>query len=338
VDLASARSLVIVKPSSLGDVVHALPVASFLKRAHPHLEVRWLVNSELSPLLEGNPDVAGTIEFPRREMRGWSAGWRAVRFGLVLRRLPPADVVCDLQGLLRSALMAKQLRPRWSVGLRGAREGAGWFYDLRVPVDPGAHAVERYLALPRALGVACPAGEAAFPLPVGEPVAGLPGGYVALHPFAKGGGKALAGDQVRRFCEALAPVPVAVVGKPDTATNRTGWQLPANATDLSGATSLAQLVSVLRGAAFVVSTDSGPAHLAAAVNPRLLAIHTWTDPQKVGPFPPGPVVWKAGVIAPRGDLPAGVCARAEQPDSAALAAIAEYVHARLGGAPRQGGG
>jgi ADP-heptose:LPS heptosyltransferase len=252
--------------------------------------------------------------------------------------LPPAEVVFDLQGLLRSALMAKQLQPRWSIGLSGAREGAAWLYDLRVPVDPGAHAVERYLALPRAFGVPCPSGQAAFPLPAGQPVAGLPGGYVALHPYAKGEGKALSAGQVRRLCEALAPVPVVVVGKPDTATNRGGLDLPANATDLSGATSLAQLVSLLRGAAFVVSTDSGPAHLAAAVNPRLLAIHTWTDPRRVGPFPQGPVVWKAGAIAPRDELPPELCVRESQPGDAALEAVAGYVLARLAAGPEPGGG
>ena len=69
-DLSRCSSVLIVKPSSLGDIIHTLPVVRCLKRAYPHLHLRWLCNSEWAPLLEGNGDLDEVVPFPRSRFRG----------------------------------------------------------------------------------------------------------------------------------------------------------------------------------------------------------------------------------------------------------------------------
>jgi heptosyltransferase I len=86
---------------------------------------------------------------------------------------------------------------------------------------------------------------------------------------------------------------------------------------------------VLRRARFCISVDSGPMHIAAAVNDRTLGLHTWSDPRRVGPYNPRAWVWKAGRIARRTDFSDAEC-RAETTISAAAGReIAAFVAAEL---------
>lgn len=82
-DLAQFRSVFLIKPSSLGDIVHTLPSAHFIKRAYPHLELRWMCNPEWMPLLEGNPDLTEVVPFPVVNSRAWPL-CRGSTNGLVL--------------------------------------------------------------------------------------------------------------------------------------------------------------------------------------------------------------------------------------------------------------
>ncbi len=85
----------------------------------------------------------------------------------------------------------------------------------------------------------------------------------------------------------------------------------------------------MRRAKFCISVDSGPMHIAAAVNPRTLGIHTWSDPRKVGPYPPGVHVWKTGRIAKRGEFTAAECLGDASVDDAAAQDIGAWVCAEL---------
>ena len=108
-DLTAMRSLVVVKPSSLGDIVHTLPAVALIKRAHPQLSIRWVVRTEFMALLDGNPDLDGLIEFPRRAMRGPLGVIKLFGWARRTLRSPAApDLLIDFQGLARSAVMAKR--------------------------------------------------------------------------------------------------------------------------------------------------------------------------------------------------------------------------------------
>ena len=284
------RSLLLIKPGSMGDVIHALPVAAAIRDAWAEVDLTWVVDPRWAPLLEGNPAVSSVRLFPRQDFRG-PAGWlRAVRwYGALLGTRP--DIVVDLQGLLRSALMAACCRAKLVAGLSDAREGAGFFYSRTARTLSDEHAVSRYLRCLPLLGISVPERPEFF-IPPGKPPS-LPGGYVVLHPFARGAGKSMDAGSIRAFVSEFAKskTGVVIVGVGESPDS-----LPADVIDLAGRTSLAELIGVLRGARFVVSVDSGPMHLAAAIGVPLLGVHTWSDPRLVGPFSKAAWVWQGGEL------------------------------------------
>ena len=294
IDLSAPKEILVVKPSSLGDIVHTLPAVAAIKTRWPDAHLRWIVNPEWAPLLEGNPHVDEVVIFPRSDFRGVRGMMRIAPWARAVRERINADLVLDFQGLLRSALISKLCRGEGGriVGLSDAREGARHFYDERVDVSGCTHAVDRYLALIRALGVEVPE-KLEWPLPADRAQLPFDPGYpfVLLHPFSRGEGKSLRVSEIEAFCRELAPTRVVIAGR---------WEgtLPPieNAMDVLKRTSLPELISLLRRAAFVVSVDSGPMHIAAALTPLLVSIHTWSDPAKVGPYNPAAWIWKDAAL------------------------------------------
>lgn len=325
VDLTRFQSVLVVKPSSLGDIVHTLPAAHFIKKAHPHLQLRWLCNPEWMPLLESNPDLAGTIPFPRGEFRGALSPLKfflwARRLNAQSRELP--EITLDFQGLLRSALISLARGSDPVIGMSDAREGAAFLQRATVTVDKEAHAVDRYLTLVRALGVAASADAVEFPLPAGTPPDGveLPAEFLVLHPFSRGRGKSLSPASIQALCDCLAPRPIVIVGKCGDEPAFAG----AHVTSLLNRTTLPELIWILRQAHACVSVDSGPMHIAAALQPRTLGIHTWSDPRRVGPYPPKAVVWKAGRIGKRDTFTEAEASDARQVETGDSRRIADYV-------------
>ncbi|HEY8901191.1 MAG TPA: glycosyltransferase family 9 protein [Chthoniobacterales bacterium] len=287
----SPASILLIKPGSLGDVVHALPVAAALHRAWPAATLTWVIDPRWASVLADNPAVAALLPFDRQNYRGPAGLLRAGRWLLGLRNRRP-DLAIDLQGLLRSALIARATRPGRIVGLSDAREGATAFYEAAAPVHARQHAVDRYLAVLPLLGLDIPAAPG-FPLGPGEPI-DAPDHFLLLHPYARGAGKSLTGEQIVALAERLAPATVVLAGVGTAPAN-----LPANVVDFTNRTTLPQLIHLLRRTRAVVSVDSGPMHLAAAVGARLLSIHTWSDPQKVGPYSENAWIWQGGELRPQ---------------------------------------
>lgn len=317
------EKLLLIKPGSMGDVIHALPCVAAIRQAWPQTQITWLVDDRWQPLLEGNPNITSTRVFPRRQFRGL-AGLRAVPWALNLRKLRP-DLVLDLQGLLRSALMARLSGATRIVGLSDAREGAGWFYTKTTPVVAGEHAVRRYLRSLDSLGIPIPA-TLDFSLPTGTRPASWTNEqpFILLHPFARGAGKSLTETDVAALCARLQPYPVVVAG-----IGEMSIALPGNTTNLLGRTSLSEMIWLLRAARFVVSVDSGPMHIAAAVNPRLLSIHTWSDPRLVGPFNEAAWIWQGGQIR-RQSLQPGEIKTPVPFASEHIPKLAEWLKAEIG--------
>jgi heptosyltransferase I len=293
----SYDSILVIKPSSLGDIVHTLPAVAAIHDAHPTATITWVMNPEFTPLLRGNPDVNHIHGFPRRDFSGLGA---PVKFGpwfKETRKLKP-DLALDFQGLLRSAFIARASGAKQVYGMSDGREGSRFFYSKTAKVNKREHAVERYLKLAELAGAKI--GEALrCPLPTGDPLPRFDEypPFILLHPFARGSGKSLTNKLIKEICVAFAPTRVVVVGK-------TGRQIDVaeNCVELTNQTSLLQLVRLIRVAKFVISVDSGPMHIAAAVNDRLLSIHTWTNPRRVGPYNPDAWIWKHGTIARVSDL------------------------------------
>jgi heptosyltransferase-1 len=292
------KSILIIKPSSLGDVVHTLPAVAAIREANPGAEVTWVINPEWTTLLRGNPDIDHVHIFPRGEFRGLSAPRRLWPWLQKTKMLRP-DVAFDFQGLLRSALIGRISRPRELWGMSDAREGSRLFYHRIAKVDRRAHAVDRYLRLAEAFGVAIPK-QLRFPLPTGDALPRFDAypPFVLLHPFARGARKSLSNSVIENFCRALEPARVVLVGH--TARRITPLD---NCVNLANQTTLLQLIWLIRAAHFTMSVDSGPMHIAAAVTSQLLSIHTWSDPRRVGPYNPDAWIWKNGELLRVQDLP-----------------------------------
>src|SRR5690349_15964940 len=154
-NLAPQRVL-IIKPSAIGDVVHTLPILRLVRNKWPAAKIAWLVTPACAGLLDGHPLLDEVILFDRKRFAGlWRSPrlfgeWRAFTRGLRERRF---DLVLDLQGLFRSAWLARKTRAPVRVGFANARELAWLFYTHRVPIDTmEQHAIDRYLKLSRHIG------------------------------------------------------------------------------------------------------------------------------------------------------------------------------------------
>jgi len=197
----------------------------------------------------------------------------------------------DLQCLLRSGVMTACCGAKSVFGLDDSREGARFFYTNKIRVRRDEHAVRRYLRAIPALGID-PSTPWQWNLPAGEPCRTFSPTepYIILHPFSRGAGKSMDTAAIRAFVKAFQnKCQVLLVG---SGSSGEGFDV----VDLLGKTNLLELIGLLRGAKFVVSVDSGPMHLAAALDVPLLSIHTWSDPRLVGPYSEAAWIWQGGEI------------------------------------------
>lgn len=277
--MTSPRFL-IVKPSSLGDVVHALPTVARIRRQFPDAHIAWLINRNLASLLQRSPVLDELILFDRDQ---------PCRFPALLKQLCARrfDVVVDLQGLLRSGLMTWATRAPRRIGLSDAREGARLFYTEIVPV-PRTHAVHRYLKAAERLG--CAGGPVEFPLGV-QPLRRE--GWIAIHPFARWPTKEW-GDH--RFAELIRRLPRERVVLTGTAAERSRVERMApGCRNEAGNTDLFQLAELYARCAVLITNDSGPMHLAVAVGTPVIALFGPTDSALTGPYGGRHVVLRADV-------------------------------------------
>ena len=261
--------VLLIKPSSFGDVIHTLPIAHAL-RHHPGIEaLDWVVNTEYKSLLENNPDVTRLITFPRHQVFGRSL----LNFLSELRR-EFYDWVIDFQGLFRSGVMTQLARGKRKIGMSDSREGARFFYSEVIPISAN-HAVERYQQVLQNLGVKC--GSLIFPLPKPVEIEGVPNSFILIHPSSRWPTKELPEKLVIDLVKQLAPKPILIVGQGKA------WNLPG-VIDFTNRTSLKELIGLIQKAEAVISTDSGPMHVAAALNKPLVALFGPTSPVKTGPW------------------------------------------------------
>lgn len=295
---AAPSSILVIKPSSLGDIVHTLPAVALIRDAYPEADITWVINPEWAPLLRGNKSVDHVHIFPRGDLGSFGMSKHLLPWLRAAGRLQP-DVAFDFQGLLRSALIGRMSHPREFYGMSDAREGARLFYQHIAQVDRNLHAVERYLFLVETFGVAVKR-PLRFPLPTGDRVERFDEDepFVLLHPFARGQKKSLSDLAVEEFCHALAPHRVVLVGR-----TKRALPVPDNCVNLLNHTTILQLIWLIRRARFTVSVDSGPMHIAAALTNQVISIHTWSDPRKVGPYNQDAWVWKNGELFRVRDLP-----------------------------------
>jgi heptosyltransferase-1 len=317
------RKILLIKLSAVGDVVQTFPVLNKLRRRYPNAQIDWLVTPAIAELLQHNSAISNVIEFFRDEWSApWRPTPYVSTARLVAKlRAAEYDLVLDLQGQFRSAAFAFASgspvrigfdKPRadvWSAlsrkipeeakkhAWRGAREASWLAYTDHIIVPTlDVHPVERYLGVAPMLGLDDGTADFSFPIPQEADariaalldyyditntrlVAMAPGtnwetkewrrdGFaeVARNVLKKGFAVTLVGSEhERELCGEVA-------------------KLAPGAINLAGETTLSELAALLARAAICVSNDSGPMHLAVALNRPVVGIFGPTDPVWAGPY------------------------------------------------------
>jgi heptosyltransferase-1 len=296
--------ILIVKPSSFGDIVMTLPALALLRRKHPGAELGWFVNAEFAGLLDGHPMLARLHVWDRGRrgsIAGFVRGAASLRHVLREVRALHYDVAYDFQGLFRSGVVTKRSGAPVRIGFNDARELSTAFYTDKRTVPAGlAHAVDRYRALvdPQATD------KVEFPLAIDENARaeaqallaelGLQAGepFVAINPAARWPSKQWPPERFGAAAARLhqhAGLRSVCIGsasfrKEADAVAKAGGEAVLDAT---GRTSLKGLAALLQHAGFLLTNDSGPMHLAVAVGTPVVALFGPTDPAKIGPYGPG---------------------------------------------------
>jgi heptosyltransferase I len=317
------KKILLIKLSAVGDVVHTIPVLNKLRRRYPRAQLDWLVTPAIAELLRHNPAITNIIEFEREAWsQPWRLAPFAsyARLASVLRRTA-YDLVIDMHGQFRTAALTLATgaparigfdRPRarvWDASPRkfpeqarkhawqGAREGSWLAYTHHIPVPTlDLHAVDRYLNVGSILGLDQEPADFSFPIPqsANSRVDSLrhqhgagrahiailaPGtiwetkhwgsdkfAKVATHFMARGFAVVLIGSQRERaVCEVVA-------------------SLAPGAVNFAGITSLTELAALIRQSAICITNDSGPMHLAVALDRPVISIFGPTDPIWIGPY------------------------------------------------------
>jgi lipopolysaccharide heptosyltransferase I len=288
--------ILILKPSSLGDVVQALPVLRLLKLHWPGSEIFWWVDSRLASLLEYDPDLTGVVRFERHRWaspRHWPEMWRSIRW----MRQQAFDLVIDLQCLARSGAFAWLANGKLLVGLDETREGARGYYDLVARrASFHTHAVDWYLETLRFLNVPVHwnfkwmAVRASAAADVKRKWQTDSARWIVLQPGARWENKrwptAHYTELVRRLVATRPDFNFAVLGSQEDQEMgaRVARADSQKCLDLTGKLSLPEMVEWIRLCELMITNDTGPMHVAAALDKPLVAIFGPTEPTRTGPY------------------------------------------------------
>jgi len=317
-------NILIVKLSAIGDVIHTLPSLAALRELYPEAHITWVVEEAAAGLVNNHP-LLNAVLISRR--KSWIKYLRKGEFSRPLRemraflrelRKRPYDLVIDFHGLLKSALIVLLSGGKRKLGYDSLQELSGLFYNEKIPEDMNKHAVDRYLDFPRHLGAKI--AKAQFILPSDNAaqtrIQSLLEKYhlenkkfIAVNPVAYWETKLWDDEKFAGLADSIKTklnMEVVFTGSAKESIEKITTRMQAKAVNLAGETTLPELAYLYQKALLLVTTDSGPMHLAAAVGTPVVALFGPTDPQRTGPYGDGHVIIRI-------DLPCSPCLRKECP-------------------------
>lgn len=287
--------------SAMGDILHALPAVTALRQAHPEWEIGWAVEPQWKPLLATEDATVRGTSMPlvdrvhvvpaRRWARSLASPRTFSEIGRVRRELRAQqyDVCVDLQGAVRSAIIARWSHAERLIGEDSPREHiARWFFTERTKTR-GVHVIEQAIEVMNVVaGDALPFVQPLFPMDAeAERKADLlPRPFVLLNPGAGWGAKRWPADRYAEVAKKLSQAGYAVLINQGPGEERIATDINALSEGVAEPmqSSIAELISVTRRAALVVGGDTGPVHLASALGRPVVGIFGPTDPARNGPF------------------------------------------------------
>lgn len=292
------KNILIIKPSSLGDIVLALPALSSLRKSFPDAEISWLIRPDFVPLLENNPDLDEIILFDRK-LFGKPAGLNSLLALIKKLRNSNFDAIFDFQGLFRTAAFARLSGCKHCFGMANAREFAPIFYTHKIPQDnQSVHLVDFYLKIVKAAGGQTT--NPVFNLPVDSAAEKSVQKLLDLHVVKKDNYAVLIPGSAHkdkcwpaeRFAEIADKIYfgyhfyIVATGSASEfpMVDRVTKLSTVPVTNLAGKTTLKELVALLKNARLVISNDTGPGHIAAALNVPLVMIFGRANPARLAPY------------------------------------------------------
>lgn len=306
-------NILIVKLSAIGDVIHTLPSLAALRRLYPDAHITWVVEEAAADLVVNHPHLDRVLIFPRKRWMAdfkkgqVSAAWRGVQSFVSALQNRSYDLVIDFHGLLKSSVVVFLSKGKRKLGYDSWQELSGLFLNEKIPEDMNKHAVDRYLDFPRYLGA--PASPAEFILPLGPEAeagsdallaaAGLERAkFIAVNAVALWETKLWENAKFAALADAIQgklKIPVVFTGGDRESLASIVSAMNTPGINLGGQTRLPELACLYKKALAVVTTDSGPMHLAAAVGAPVVALFGPTDPKRTGPYGAGHTVIRSGL-------------------------------------------
>ncbi|MBN1795933.1 MAG: lipopolysaccharide heptosyltransferase I [Sedimentisphaerales bacterium] len=293
------KRILIIKPSALGDLIQVLPVLSVLRKTYPDSEIYWMVRNEFASLIQNHPDLTDVILFDRKFLgKAW---WNPKALGAIFKLISQLrkfkfDVVLDFQGLFRTAGLAFLSGSKRRFGPANAREFGHIFYTKKVKQDKSTiHLVDYYMEI-----AGIKSKEVKFKLPQNEKASESvkkllsdsnisEKGYAVFVPGSAHADKCWPVDKFAELADKITQkygCSIVVVGtKSESALAeeiQSKTQTPI--INLAGKTDIPMLVEILRNAKLVISNDTGPGHIAAALNKPMVMIFGRSNPARVMPY------------------------------------------------------
>ncbi len=308
--------ILIIKLSAIGDVVHTLPLLEVIRREFPSSRIDWVIEEDASSIVDGHPDLNEVIVFPRKSWLrrfvkggGCVAVMREVADFVRKFRKRNYDVVVDLQGLLKSGVLAFIARGKRKIALNGGREGSSLFINEQVAFPhPDIHALDRYLCVAQYLGATNQRWEGLIPIDEADrryvddllDEHKIDTAPIAINPMAKWRTKlwglsrfASLADIVSEELEKTVIFTGGISDRDAIESILSGMK--SKTLNFAGLTNLKQLAYLYQKCAAVVSTDTGPMHVAAAMGTPVVALFGPTSPSRTGPYGAKHRVVRAGI-------------------------------------------
>jgi len=305
-------NILVIKLSAIGDVIHTLPSVGCLRRRYPDAHITWIIEEAAADLILNHPHLDRVIVSARKrwlseirqgKIRGPLQEMRAMLGEL---RDRPYDLVIDFHGLFKSAVFVLLGGGKRKLGYDSLQELSGLFLNEKIPEDMGKHAVDRYLDFLRYLGADDLSPEFLIPYTdenkrrVADLLAknGIDDRrpFVAVSPAALWETKLWQEEKFAELSDRIGSelgYAVVLTGHDRRILDRIQALTKYPSINLGGMTTLRDLACLYQRASVLVTTDSGPMHLAAAVRTPVIALFGPTDPLRTGPYGEGHTVLTA---------------------------------------------